>query len=979
MPNDHRHRCRWGAGAVVLLAGLACATASAYRQEPATTVLADFEDASVAANVRDVANILLADCQVEQVNIPARGRGSLQLTLGATRPNAAATCALVFREPVRFQSAAQITTRCWINDGVFDIGFRVVDAADQVFETPLQRIDAPHRWQLITASLDPDTLERVRGTGKLQPPFEIQGYRVTTANLGKQVVFFDDLQVELDVAPPDLIRGRFAFDKPTRIYEPGGTVAALLSLENQSRRETLTLAVDLSWMRPDGSVLETQRASVRLQPSGEDFRSHRELDFSQKIREPGLYRLVAHVRAPDWPTPTTFESSVAVTPSNRAVARGRSTFFGIQTDLQNDAALDQQLEIEVAHAIGANLVALETPWARVQPRATEVVFNTLDPLVAAIGARDMAPLVVLTGVPEWAPVETDRRAASLAPVIEAMTKHYGGRLEYFQIAADVFDAATPAAAQIAAVQTLTQKLHAILPKITIFPPPIDVRDTAAAKSIGQLIAADPTLPLVFQTTGAYAGSAAALEAFRTAGDFQWQPAQRWLHIAEPLVGSGRYPDAEDVLRHFVRAAAAGLNGLCWFDLRDDDNDSRHATQLRGLIRRDFSPKTTLLGYAAAAGQLTGYRAAGAVAGAPTDFDTGLFIGTDRQVAVLLPRANRILPAVVTPTARINGTFAAQDFERRDRVVLQSTAPPLVPTLTRPIFVALKLRQPETTPVLELARPWLRVPHTVFCGPDTSFTIEIEAPVALNNSYVQLVVPRTAPFTSSFSAAALQLPRGEIATHAVELRPKDGATFERKELTLRLSIAGATLDVPLEVRPLYAIPAGTAAQLGALTTPGDARATATAQLIASHTADTLALTVTVEDDRVTDTHLRPDGTVGGDHLLIGYARENVGSHIEARLEIAGASAHLVPLRTTESTNVTKWNVQVESDGAQRRYRIEIPARALGDEPFHTGDLVRLAVEYRDDDADGFPPAPLRWGAAAAQSGTSEPFRWLRLTE
>jgi hypothetical protein len=141
--------------------------------------------------------------------------------------------------------------------------------------------------------------------------------------------------------------------------------------------------------------------------------------------------------------------------------------------------------------------------------------------------------------------------------------------------------------------------------------------------------------------------AAALTAFQKAAQLpSWEPHHLWLYNADPQPGAGNLADAESVLRRYVHAAAAGVGSLVWNELRDDDTDPVHPHNLRGLVRRDFSPRATALGYSATAGLLTGFDHAGAVAKAPAAFDSALFIGGRRQVAILLPRSNRILPAVL---------------------------------------------------------------------------------------------------------------------------------------------------------------------------------------------------------------------------------------------------------------------------------------------------------------------------------------------
>ena len=66
---------------------LACAPMPPVAAEPVVTVLADFEDETVAASISDVQGVPLADCTARLRPIPARGRNCLALEIGATMPN----------------------------------------------------------------------------------------------------------------------------------------------------------------------------------------------------------------------------------------------------------------------------------------------------------------------------------------------------------------------------------------------------------------------------------------------------------------------------------------------------------------------------------------------------------------------------------------------------------------------------------------------------------------------------------------------------------------------------------------------------------------------------------------------------------------------------------------------------------------------------------------------------------------------------
>lgn len=975
-----------GPGLGLGLAVLAACSAGAWAAEPAVTVLADYEDASVAAGIGEVRNVLAADCAVRRVSIPARGQGCLMLEIGATARDVSVVCDLTFREAVRFRNADRIATFCWLNEGEFQLAFRLHDARGQVYETEPQRVHLPHRWVRVAADLAPAGLRPVRGAGPPAEPLEVEGYRVATDRLGKQTLYLDDLQIEHRVDPLDLVRGDFQFDEPTRIYEPGSTVRAAVVLENRSREKQLQISVDLAWTRQDGSTLATQRAAVSLPPGGDDFRSYRKLDFSQAIRDPGLYQLVARARAPGWAGPNTFATTIAVTPSNRRLARGRSTFFGARSNLLREPDLDQMLEINLARDIGVNLLALEVPWRRVQPKSDTFDFAPLDPLLEALARRDIAALAVLTEPPAWLPADAAARRERAVLLIDALATRFGGRLPQYQLDAAVLGEEDPAA-QLAAARQVHAAVARSHPQASVLPPAVVVGDATAAGVVADLVKANPDFPLVFATEGDVERAAARLEELRRDGGFLWQPLHRWQHTAAPLRGAGHPADAESVLRHYVRAAAAGLGGLIWSDLRDDDNDPREPEQLRGLVRRDFSPKTTLLGYAAAAGQLTGYRCAGPVFGAPPDFESGVFIGADRHVAVLLPRPNRILPAVLAPLRGVPGELTAQDFERRALPVFESAAPPLVATVPRPAFLTLRLAEMQPEAQLGLGPPWLRVPATVFCGHGTRFTIEIDVPVPLQRSYVQLQVPPGAPVQSSFSAAGLQGEAGQTIAHEVRLWPAAGQEPRACEIVLRIALEGQILELPLAVRPLTnvrprsdATPVRSPAhRIAALAAPDGTRPTADGTLLAAYDADALYLVLTLQDDRLIPTQTAPDGSTRGDRLLIGVAREGHDRHAEAALDPAAAEPRLEPVHGTSAEQLSGWGCALDAGQGEgkRIYRITIPRAALGGPPLAAGERLLLAVRYVDADAEGVPPVVLEWGRGLDGRRSTQDYEWIRL--
>ncbi|MCH8805527.1 MAG: hypothetical protein IH986_05510, partial [Planctomycetes bacterium] len=288
-----------GLGRLALVWGWACLATVTLGQnrEPVVTVLADFEDESVAASIAEVRNVVAADCGTRRVAIPARGRHSLAIEIGATVLDAEVTCELLFRVPTRFDEARRVAAHFWIKQGKVDVSFILRDATDQLFETKAVTVTARPLWQLVSTSLSRQTLRPLGGASRLTEPFRVQALRTRLHQIGRQEIFVDDLHVEHRVSSARVVRGAFRFDRPTKVYQPGSVVEAGVDLENRSRANGYRIEVELTWLHPDGSPLLTQRDSANLPAGGPNFRSRQTVRFSRRLDQPGLYRLVARIRA----------------------------------------------------------------------------------------------------------------------------------------------------------------------------------------------------------------------------------------------------------------------------------------------------------------------------------------------------------------------------------------------------------------------------------------------------------------------------------------------------------------------------------------------------------------------------------------------------------------------------------------------------------------------------------------------------------
>ncbi|MEW6253361.1 MAG: hypothetical protein AB1716_22190, partial [Planctomycetota bacterium] len=710
--------------------------------------------------------------------------------------------------------------------------------------------------------------------------------------------------------------------------------------------------------------------------------------FAQRVDEPGLYRLVAQARSTGWTAPNVRGSSFAVTPSNRRAARGRATFFAARTDLLREADEDQLVEISVARDAGVNLLALETPWRLLEPAAGAYDFQILEPVVEALRHQDadLAALFVISDAPAWAPAEPEARTARVGAFITALAQRFGERARRFQVGSGVLPQAD-LAAQLEAVKALGARLRGEIRELELLPPAIPVggggQDARApdAFNAAAFAQSDPAFPLVFKTSGSTDAALGQLAEYAQRTGLQWRPAHWWMHEAAPLVGAGYAADAEAVLRHYVKAAEAGVAGLIWSDLRDNDNEPSRPAGFRGLVLRDFSPKTTLMGYAVAAGKLTGHRYAGPLQGTPAEFESALFIGGTQQVGVIRPRPNRLLPMFLSPVSGAPGELVVEDFDRRACPFFNSAAPPLVPVSTRPMFITLTLREAEPEPQLSLAQPWVRAPRIAFCGADTPIPLEADV---LGSGHVRVQLPSNAPCEAQGGSLAVRGERGRTVRAELRLTARRGADFERAAGTLRIALGESSFEAPLEIRRLTEIrplAAGGQVQEPAYriaepSSPLNVRAGAKAAVHAAYQADALQLAVVVEDRRLVPFREARGGGQAGDQVLLGLARAGTDAQAQVRIEPAQASPSPVALRRTSAEQLAGWKCEAAGTGPQRTYLFSIPAEALGGQPLSPGVLLLIAVQYVNDDADGFPPATLAWGGDV-RSGEPASYCWVRL--
>ena len=969
-----------GCAAVAMLASV-----SAWGNPPqnVVTTLADYEDNSIAIEIADTQRVLAADCAISHAAIPARGQRSLMVEIGATQPHTSAAFDLRFRIAKPFAQADSLATYAWINGGYADVAFRIRDATDRLFETKPKPLETTGRWVRLDSPLTRDVLTLVSprpakdaAAPSLQWPIEVVGFRVYTREVGRQTVFLDDLEVEHRASGAEVLQGEFTFSNPTRIYEPGARVRAGVFLENLSRKIALPLSVEVAWLTADGLELTNAQKSITLPPSGESFRSRQPVDFSQRVLEPGLYRLVARVSGPGWSTPAVFESTIAVMTSNCALPRGRETFFGIRSNLLRESPVDQDIEINIAREIGVQLLALDVPWRTVEPSPGRREFRTLETIIDRLSEHDIAVMLILVDAPGWLNVNAESAWQRQAELMEALVQRFGKRVTSFM---PLLPKTTGGKAlddsDWQRLVDLQERLKHVEPAAVLMAPPIAVSGGA---SMSIPAAARDALPLAFETEGQCTHAESDLIAFGKRNDIAWNSSMRWFHDADSAPNAGS--DAETILRYYMRGVIEGVGGVVWFDLRDDSAQPDRLDMQRGLVRRDFSPRMMLIGFANAVGMLHGLVYAGPVTGTPTEFNSALFIGGQTQVGVFFPKPNRVLPGLIAPRAIVPSQLTILDFARVEQPQFGPADAPLAQVMDRPFFVALFAERAQSEAQLVLARPWVRVPQVLLCGQQAELHVEIDAIDNLTRSYAQLLVPDGAGLESSASSRLLRASRGETILFDATIKRTGGNQTESIFITLRLRIEGETYEIPIQVAPLYQV---AALERGAsLIAPqfevGKLRPrTPTDRKLAN-----LAVRVGYERRELRLLVDLPKQLAAGVYLDFGLAAEEAEQYYQARITGLDSAPTVEPLASTDASALRPWQCERVHDaaGATTGLEITVPTRALDVSSLRAGMRFLAAVTLVEPPADtATSPTILQWGTGIGDPRRTLGYMWLTLAE
>lgn len=787
--------------AITVAVGL-CTTATAQDAESVTTTVFDMEEDAYAAQITAVEGVTAADCAVRDSVLPARGQHSLAIEIGATKPGASAVVELRGRDEILFDHAQRVAAYAWLASGDGILCLRLRDATGRVFESKQQFVNQHKRWQRIAVELKVGEWFPVAGAdpasaaskpAEIKPPFALIGFRSIAPDVGRQTLFVDDLEVEHEASGADLVRGVFHFNQPIQLYAVGANIGAALTIENLHRKQTLNVSVTIAWRRADGAEIKSQRTDLNLPPSTAEYRSRQNVDASIKLDEPGLYRLVARIQTPRWPQPRIVETGLAVMQSNRGLARGRSTLFAVRSNLLEDPRADQDLELQLADELGAELFAIVTPWARLEPRPGTYDFTALDPLVGALVKRSIFPMISLT---EALPGENQTGAALTKPrqaLLDALVAHFGAKVRYFELAPATGPTTTEA------LNAVQEALAAHIQNPVVIGPRVAIHTQAKPSDL-------PTNPIAAQIGGSAGGALRILKALGASGARGWKPGDWWIFTPAAENGVGDLDDTLDLIQFYCEAASAGIAGLVCVDLRDQTNDPHHPERMHGLVRRDFSPKSMALGFAAAAAILNGCTSAGRLPNAPPAYDTYAFRSPTRQLIALIPQPGANRNALVGIAQTGEGQLHAFTAEKRAVPLFEGSPAVLLPA-ARPVIAELTLAKLTTDFGLAFAPAWMTVPAEVACGASGSFDIELTPPMPLRKSYLEVLVPRDCGLKSSISNRQLKGEAGQPIKLPCELTRDPAYRDAPATLTLNVSLEGRTFPLPIAVNPVLRLANG----------------------------------------------------------------------------------------------------------------------------------------------------------------------------
>ncbi len=767
---------------------IALMLASAAHAAPIVSVLADFEADDYLASAEELTASVASDWTIEPAAIPARGQRSLSITAASTRPDPSAIVRFRFRDPARFAQADRLMARAWLNQGSAAVAFVVEDALGRSFATEFAEVGGVRRWADLRSKLDRDALGKPRGQDPDAPPdiepmrwpLEIVGVAVRFKGAGRHTLYLDDLEIEHDVPAGEIVRGSFFVDRMSAVVEAGAEARMIFSLENRSRADAVNGALELTLYGPTGEKLAEERRTVTLPPKGADYRSRQTFPFSKRLEYAGFCRVAARLTSGASP-PVDWEFGLVALPPRPDIVRGRDQLFGVRVALFDQTPSDRLFEIEVAAALGAQVIALETPWRVIQPRPDTLALEQLDTLIKWMQDRRIEPLIVLTDPPEW--LGAAEPGEHQAKLLTSLVGRFGRRVRHYQLAREPGDGAALAQA----MARVRARVAPLLDDLVIISP---------AAPLGELTAdADGALG------AAVSGSPGACAAALSSGKFEKKASVFCVVDATPAQALGDVVDASDVLRAYVAAARGGVRTLVWGRLRDTPDAPGV-----GLLRRDFSPRRRAAAFANAAQWMIGAELSGPMPGAATidparpaladPMASALFISLDRQVGIVFDSPT-VVPGVMARLLHgVSGFAVCRRWDAYPTIVFEWGDASLIEPPPGVMVVEFFPETNQSRPQVAFVPTWVAAPGVVAVDQTASFTARITCPYDAQRAYLRAETDPAAPIRCELGARVLQAGAG--VTTEVEA-PLKRVSALKDGTDLRLEVAIDSVRLPATVR------------------------------------------------------------------------------------------------------------------------------------------------------------------------------------
>lgn len=723
------------------LAALIVATPAQLNAAEVRDFVLDFESVGLVLAERDFVNTTALECLPAFESLPARGTRALRLELTSTKPDAAYTTIFNYRSKPLFDDATELAFQVWCEDRDLLVAALLIDAEGRVIATPSATPKPRQRWQRYAYPLEAEKLRRVDPESglitdtppeNLTQPLSLYGVRLRASRAGQQSLIVDDFELRRSVEPYETVRARLNFGAATHWYAPGDVAACELTLQNLSQTLDHRLQVNIEYLTAEGRLVHKLQERVHLLPSGSDSVATQTLNVSRVIEQPGLNQIRATLAQPGWRTQPVVSGAFAVQRSNRGLPRSRKLFFGVRANLLSAPPADRTTEIALARDLGMRVTLVPIDATELRGADGDWSVAPLRALVDELIEQELGVALQIS----LADVPVAERPAAARALLADVIRTFGPRMTAVQVTE------LPARDFAALVK---QRADAELGPL-LLTPLIDIDQPPPTLSTDSL--SNEHVRVCFAAAGAPGTAIARVAAYASRHDLPFDARALVLFSAAPLAGQGTFADALAVFRLYADAAQRDLGGVIFANLRDTNSDPRDTAGQQGLVDRRFSPRLRALGIARAARQLNSVRYDSVVLGAAPDFESALFIGAGRQLALLTPRDPNALPALFQLGQGVEGALVVTDFAGRVLPPLGAPERLIFATIPELVFVELTPETAQPAPQIAVADPWLKLPRRVYYGPDARFEVEALLPPDAQRGAVRFEKPRLAPYNAA---------------------------------------------------------------------------------------------------------------------------------------------------------------------------------------------------------------------------------------